>query len=992
MRVSEEDFLDITTDGRTAYLRSSEGITQVDLVAESPPRTILPDPPDDYWKTASLSPDGSSLAASSYGPPSIVRIIEVATGVPLNDSPPRIYEDYPLAISFAPDGNHIAAAFRQGTFLIDKANGWGLTEVGQKASVVQDVAVSPDSTRLLVNGRLWSLSTGKMEAENRKPEDRRVLALSNRFVVFENECHLRCTFRLYDLETGSDQQIQIFSAAQSWKAEFSSDSRYLAFSDSTTIYLWDTTQNKILFRTKGVDVAFSQDSRRLVVGAANRATIYPLPSLTPKLNLAVAATKVAFANNDENVVLLNSHNISVLDSKTGAETQGGRGTPSQGEHKFLSRDGQVIVTKSTIGDCIWDRSEGAVNRCFNEEQVLGLSTMGKYAVLKDQGGLQLYDVVNKTLGPTIDLEDSFVVEVRDDPWHWMSFAFLLSDTWLVIGNGAAVYFINTKTSKVGARVFSLDDETWIVVDPDGRFDTGDIDAPSHLFWIMPDDPFIPVPPEVFMRDYYEPRLLTRILTHDQLKLVRNLSQLNRVQPRVLRISARSTGSDTSTVTVELKDESRVLLSNKERRTKRSGAYDLRLFRSGQLVGTCPGTCKEAITDGEIKPSLSASDDTQLQSWREASQVLTSVQRVLTFENIRLPHLEDANEVEFMAYAFNEDRVKSETVKYTFRLPEPLTPQKGRAYVMAVGVNAYEQESFDLSFAAADAQSMVRTLVKALASTRRYAAVVPVVLISDYRVEDRPGSEHLLRVHQKVRPRVLIDEGATKANVRAVLGLLSGKVVAPAGGIKGVDRLQKAAPDDLVIMIFASHGYRDSQGRFYLVPYDTGQVPPGDITEEVLQRFISSDELSLWLRDLDAGEMVMIVDSCHSAAAVASEGFKPGPMSSRGMGQLAYDKGMRVLTASQADDVARETKQLKQGLLTYALVRDGARDRCFGFQAQGWKNYFRGVAQIWSGQGAATSPEVKEWPTIDRFGRSAQGRGCARRRINKKGNLTATAAL
>ena len=68
-------------------------------------------------------------------------------------------------------------------------------------------------------------------------------------------------------------------------------------------------------------------------------------------------------------------------------------------------------------------------------------------------------------------------------------------------------------------------------------------------------------------------------------------------------------------------------------------------------------------------------------------------------------------------------------------------------------------------------------------------------------------------------------------------------------------------------------------------------------------------------------MVMIVDACHSAAGVP-EGFKPGPMGDRGLGQLAYDKGMRILAATQANDVALESGQIGQGLLTYALVEDG----------------------------------------------------------------------
>lgn len=46
------------------------------------------------------------------------------------------------------------------------------------------------------------------------------------------------------------------------------------------------------------------------------------------------------------------------------------------------------------------------------------------------------------------------------------------------------------------------------------------------------------------------------------------------------------------------------------------------------------------------------------------------------------------------------------------------------------------------------------------------------------------------------------------------------------------------------------------------------------------------------------------------------------MGSRGLGQLAFDKGMRILASSQADKAALESDRLEQGLLSYALVRDG----------------------------------------------------------------------
>ena len=124
----------------------------------------------------------------------------------------------------------------------------------------------------------------------------------------------------------------------------------------------------------------------------------------------------------------------------------------------------------------------------------------------------------------------------------------------------------------------------------------------------------------------------------------------------------------------------------------------------------------------------------------------------------------------------------------------------------------------------------------------------------------------------------------------------------------------------MIVTFSGHGHTTSEGRFYLLASDSGKDK--EITSAALTRFISSDELSEWLRPIDAGQMALIIDACHSAASVDQPGFKPGPMGDRGLGQLAYDKAMRILAASQADAVALESAKLKQGLLTYALVHDG----------------------------------------------------------------------
>jgi len=141
----------------------------------------------------------------------------------------------------------------------------------------------------------------------------------------------------------------------------------------------------------------------------------------------------------------------------------------------------------------------------------------------------------------------------------------------------------------------------------------------------------------------------------------------------------------------------------------------------------------------------------------------------------------------------------------------------------------------------------------------------------------------------------------------------------------------------------------------------------------MKRCVSSEELSLWLRDVDAGEMVMIADACHSAATVDVEGFKPGPMGSRGLGQLAYDKGMRILTSTQADDVALESELIKQGLLTYALTHDGIEAGQADFKP---KDKTITLAE-WLEYGVSREPALYEevkGGELQSFGRGAEKRG------------------
>ena len=457
------------------------------------------------------------------------------------------------------------------------------------------------------------------------------------------------------------------------------------------------------------------------------------------------------------------------------------------------------------------------------------------------------------------------------------------------------------TGKELCRFITRTDGSWVVVDPEGRFDASDLEEIQGVHWLAPEDPLKPLPLEIFMRDYYEPRLLARIIAGEHFAPVRSIAEVNRAQPsvQITSIEQRKERPEFARVTVEVSKPS----------GGSSGVYDLRLFRDGQLVAYAPSEGGEVKTDARTGKATITFDNVRLPRPRATDAKVKDEANADSIDEASAHS--DSGVIEFAAYAFNEDRVKSLTARASFVPPVALPPSKGRAYVVSVGVNAYENEAWDLRFAANDARRLQEVVAARVRAGGEYEEVVSVPLISDYAKEGG----------RKTSPRVVKEMNATKRNFKAVLDLLAGRKVDEEAlkAIPNADKLRRATPEDLVLVSFSSHGYADERGNFYLFASDAGT---SSNLNDVLARAISSDELGAWLRDVDAGELIMVVDACHSAASVQGVGFKPGPMGSRGLGQLSYDKGMRILTSTQADDIALESALVEQGLLTYALTRDG----------------------------------------------------------------------
>jgi hypothetical protein len=235
-----------------------------------------------------------------------------------------------------------------------------------------------------------------------------------------------------------------------------------------------------------------------------------------------------------------------------------------------------------------------------------------------------------------------------------------------------------------------------------------------------------------------------------------------------------------------------------------------------------------------------------------------------------------------AYAFNRDNIKSVDAVLDVTGAESLRRQPV-AYILAMGINAYANSDYNLHFAGADAQSFSDELQLQLSKQGRF---------------------------ERFDVSVLNDQKATKSNI-----------------LKAIEDLaERVQPEDEVFIFIASHGTA-VQDHFFLIPYDLGYNGSRNQLDEkavstILQHSISDQDLEKAFAQLDAERILLVIDACNSGQALETEEKRRGPMNSKGLAQLAYEKGMYILTASQSYQAALEVSRIGHGLLTYALVVEG----------------------------------------------------------------------
>jgi WD40 repeat protein/uncharacterized caspase-like protein len=423
---------------------------------------------------------------------------------------------------------------------------------------------------------------------------------------------------------------------------------------------------------------------------------------------------------------------------------------------------------------------------------------------------------------------------------------------------------DTKTGEHLLTLISLDDgNEWMVVTPQGLFDGTPVSW-NQILWRYNQETFNVAPIEWFFNEFYYPGLLADIFAGKRPKVAQDVSKKDRRQPVVkLSLVGQAPDSAVATRTIKVKIDVSDAPADKDH-PQGTGAQDVRLFRNGSLVRVWHGD----VLKGQAAVAL-----------EEEITVTAGPNRLV-------------------AYGFNRDNVKSKDAPLVFSGADTLK-RKGTAYIIAVGVNEYANTQYNLKYATADARSFA---------------------------EEMSRRQTQLGGFERVEVVQLLDQDATKANIVAAIKRLSGEPGPPSLKAGPLDNLKRAEPEDTVVIYFAGHGTAQAQ-RFYLIPHDLGYTGERTkLTEQglktMLDHSISDVELEAAVEGLDAAHLLLIIDACNSGQALEAEEKRRGPMNSKGLAQLAYEKGMYILTAAQSFQAALEAAQLGHGYLTYALVEEG----------------------------------------------------------------------
>ncbi len=474
----------------------------------------------------------------------------------------------------------------------------------------------------------------------------------------------------------------------------------------------------------------------------------------------------------------------------------------------------------------WDIASGAMTdfKKLNMSPARGAATPdGKRAVIRSGKHFRLLDLEKWTILDTSDITPADFSPVASDP----------AGKYFVTGEvDGSVRFIEAATGKRAMTLYAFDTTDWAVVTPEGYFDAS-LGAMGLLYYV---DGLDIIPLEAYFEKAYSPSLYRSVVEGKKVGTTSpggDETFRNAMLPPSVGIYSPNESQIVNeleeTVTMTVTDEG-------------GGIDEIRLYQNGKLIDV------KYYNDGKPKAGNKIT--------------LNFTAQMVSGNNI------------FRATAFSKGRLegKSKPIVIKYNAPKPAST----LYVIATGVDKYENSKYNLNFAKADAEAVTKTLT---------------------------GIQNA--IFKEVKVKLLFDHEATIANLRQAFTEIAAN----------------AKPEDTFVFYFSGHGASDedaggNETGFYFILHEVQQIYGNPSARDPFA--LSSKELKEWSLKIKAQKQLILIDACQSGQALENFAMR-GPQTEKAIIDLSKSRGLYIMAASEADQTAKELRDLGHGVFTWSII-------------------------------------------------------------------------